>query len=102
MLTTKKDGEISHYFHFDLDLNNFFSSFTTKEEDYNYDELNNALEEKIFYISPIKNKLKKKKLILTRKKLIIKTKKQTIINLQMKFKIIILVIKKAIIINLKL
>ena len=62
MLTTKKDGEISYYSHFNLDLNNFFSSFTTKEEDYNYDELNNAFEKKIFYISSIKNKLKKKEI----------------------------------------
>ena len=69
MLTTKKDGEISHYFHFDLDLNNFFPSFTTKEEDYNYDELNNALEEKIFYISPIKNKLKKKEINFNKQKI---------------------------------
>ena len=58
----KREEEISHYYNFDIDLSNFFSSFVTKEEDFNYDDINNEFEEKLFYIHPIKNRLNKKEI----------------------------------------
>ena len=58
----KSKEEISHYYNFDMDLSNFFSSFVTKEESSNYEDINNSLEEKLFYINPIKNKLNKKEI----------------------------------------
>ena len=59
----KNEEEIYHYYNFDIDLINFFSSFVTKEEDFNYEDINNnTLEEKLFYINPIKNRLNKKEI----------------------------------------
>ena len=58
----KREEEIGHYYNLDIDLNNFFSSFVTKEESSNYEDINNSLEEKLFYINPIKNRLNKKEI----------------------------------------
>ena len=62
MLRTKTNDENNHYSHLDSDLNNFFSLFKIKEEDFNFDDINNELEEKIFFIEPKKNILKKKEI----------------------------------------
>ena len=62
MLRTKTDNENNHYSHLDSDLNNFFSLFRIKEEDFILDDINNKLEEKIFFIEPKKNILKKKEI----------------------------------------
>ena len=64
MLRTKTNDENNHYSHLDSDLNNFFSLFRIKEEDFILDDINNKLEEKIFFIEPKKNILKKKKLTI--------------------------------------
>ena len=62
MLRTKTEDENNHYSHLDSDLNNFFSLFRIKEEDFIFDDINNELEEKIFFIEPKKNILKKKEI----------------------------------------
>ena len=62
MLRTKTNDENNHYSHLDSDLNNFFSLFRIKEEDFILDDINNKLEEKIFFIEPKKNILKKKEI----------------------------------------
>ena len=62
MLRTKTNDENNHYSHLDSDLNNFFSLFRIKEEDFIFDDINNELEEKIFFIEPKKNILKKKEI----------------------------------------
>ena len=54
MMRTKKEEEISKYHLLSLDLGNFYPSFAIKDEDLIYDDLSIALEEKLFYIDPIK------------------------------------------------
>ena len=63
MQRTKNDYENNnnYYYYLDSNLKDFFSLFAEKEEDFNCDD-SNALEEQLFYINPINNKLKTKEM----------------------------------------
>ena len=60
-----------------------------KEEDFNCDDINNELEEKLFYINPIKNKLNKKEINFNQRNTSNKIQGKKISKLHMKLKIIV-------------
>ena len=74
----QKDIEENHhnYYYFDYDLKDFFSIFIEKDENFNNFEINNILEEELFFINPNKNILEKKKLTMKIKSLIMKSKQK--------------------------
>ena len=62
MFRTLNDEENNFPNNLDFDLYDSFSLFSKKEENFNNDELDKELEEKLFYITPTKNKYEKKEI----------------------------------------